>query len=85
MARWTLLKNSAAKQYVDDVFENASKMDTGRIIIADSGEVPGEIIAFAKGVATGKADFKEIVTADAGCTISSHCGPKTFAVFYMRK
>lgn len=77
--------NNVYKQYVDDVFENASKMDTGRIIIADSGEVPGEIIAFAKGVANGKADFKEILTADAGCTISSHCGPKTFAVFYMRK
>ena len=75
--------NNVYKQYVDDVFEDAAKMDTDRIIIADSGEVPGEIIAFAKGVATGKADFKEILTADAGCTISSHCGPKTFAVFYM--
>ena len=73
------------RQYVNDTFANAAKMDTDRIIIADSGGVSGEIIAFAKGVANGKADFKEIITADAGCTISSHCGPKTFAVFYMKK
>lgn len=73
------------RQYVNDTFANAAKMDTDRIIIAGSGGVSGEIIAFAKGVANGKADFKEIITADAGCTISSHCGPKTFAVFYMKK
>ena len=73
------------RQYVNDTFANAAKMDTDRIIIANSGSVAGEITAFAKGVASGKADFKEILTADAGCTISSHCGPKTFAVFYMRK
>lgn len=29
--------------------------------------------------------FKEIILADAGCVISAHCGPGTFAVFYMRK
>lgn len=73
------------RQYVNDTFNDAQKMDTDRIIIANSGSVASEITAFAKGVASGKADFGEIITADAGCTISSHCGPKTFAVFYMRK
>ena len=73
------------RQYVNDTFNDAQKMDTDRIIIANSGSVAGEITAFAKGVASGKAEFREIITADAGCTISSHCGPKTFAVFYMKK
>lgn len=73
------------RQYVNDTFNDAQKMDTDRIIIANSGSVAGEITAFAKGVASGKAEFGEIITADAGCTISSHCGPKTFAVFYMKK
>lgn len=73
------------RQYVNDTFDDAQKMDTDRIIIANSGSVAGEITAFAKGVASGKANFGEIITADAGCTISSHCGPKTFAVFYMKK
>lgn len=73
------------RQYVNDTFNDAQKMNTDRIIIANSGSVAGEITAFAKGVASGKAEFEEIITADAGCTISSHCGPKTFAVFYMKK
>ena len=29
--------------------------------------------------------FNEIINAEAGCTIASHCGPKTFALFYMKK
>lgn len=73
------------RQYINDIFAGASKMDTDRIIIANSGSVSGETVAFAKGVASGKSDFGEIITAETGCTISSHCGPKAFAVFYMRK
>ena len=42
------------------------------------------VIGFAKGVAEAKG-FSEIITADAGCTISSHCGPKTLAIFYIKK
>ena len=73
------------RQYVNDTFNDAQKRDTDRIIIANLGRVADAITAFAKGVASGKAEFGEIITADAGCTISSHCGPKTFAVFYMKK
>ena len=73
------------KQYITDTFHDASKMDDTRVVIANSGGVPGEIIAFAQGMAQGKGKFKEILTADAGGTISSHCGPKTFAIFYMKK
>lgn len=73
------------KQYIDDSLSDISKIDTSRIVIANSGGVSGETIAFAKGMAEGKGKFKEIITADAGCTISSHCGPKTFAIFYLYK
>ena len=76
---------SVYRKYTNDIFENASKMDTSRIFIADSGSVSPQITAYAKGVATGKADFGEVLTAPTGCTISSHCGPKAFAVFYMKK
>lgn len=73
------------KQYINDTLNDAAKMDNTRIVIANSGDVPGDITAFAAGMAQGKGKFKEIITADAGCTISSHCGPKTFAIFYMKK
>lgn len=70
------------KQYINDCMNAAEKSDKTRIAIANSGGVNGDIIAYAKGVAEGKG-FKEVVLADAGCTISSHCGPKTFAIFFM--
>ena len=70
------------KQYISDCFQNSNKADKTRVVIANSGGVSADIIAYAKGIAEGKG-FKQIITADAGCTISSHCGPKTLAVFYM--
>ena len=70
------------KQYLNDCMEAAAKADKTRIAIANSGGVSGDMIAYAKGVAEGRG-FKEVVIADAGCTISSHCGPKTFAIFFM--
>ena len=54
-------------------------------MIANSGGISPDIISFAKGVVEGKANFDEVILADAKCTISSHCGPKTLAIFYIRK
>lgn len=73
------------KQYIKDTLKTTRGIDTSRIVIANSGQVDNEVISFAKGVINAKADFDEIITADAGCTISSHCGPKTFAIFYIEK
>lgn len=73
------------KQYINDCLSNAKDADPARIVIANSGGVTDEIIEFAKKSAQDMGIFKEIITARAGCTISSHCGPKTLAVFYMNK
>lgn len=73
------------RQYVSDRLLDVNRIDTRRIVIATSGGVDNETIAFAEGLVSGKANFGEIIIADAGCTISSHCGPKTMAVFYIRK
>lgn len=77
--------DSVYKQYINDSLSDISKIDFSRLVIANSGGVSGEILAFARGVAEGKGKFSEIIMADAGCTISSHCGPKTFAIFYIKK
>ena len=44
-----------------------------------------DTLAFLRGVISGKTGCKELILADAGCTISSHCGPGTLAVFYLQK
>jgi len=31
------------------------------------------------------ADFDEIIVTEAGCTISSHCGPNTLGILFKRK
>ena len=73
------------KQYINDCLKDIKGIDTSRIVIANSGDIDPEIISFAKGVIDGKGKFGEIILADAGCTISSHCGPKTLAIFYIKK
>lgn len=73
------------KQYIRDCLQDCNKIDSSRIVIANSGDVSGDTLAFAKGLIEGKNRFEQIITADAGCTISSHCGPKTLAIFYIKK
>lgn len=73
------------KQYISDSLKDINKIDPARVVIANSGDINPEILSFAKGMIEGKNKFAEVITADAGCTISSHCGPKTLAIFYIRK
>ena len=73
------------KQYAEDCLKNVSKIDTSRIVVADSGGISGDVLSYILGLIEGKARFDEIIRADAGCTISSHCGPKTLAIFYIKK
>ncbi|MBR0413267.1 MAG: DegV family protein [Eubacterium sp.] len=72
------------KQYVNDRLDE-NKLDTSRIVIADSGGIAPQTMAFIKGLVEGNGRFAEVIYADAGCTISSHCGPGTLAVFYIRR
>lgn len=73
------------KQYINDRVNEIKRIQPDRVVIANSGGISPEIIAFAKGVVEGRDKFDNIIFADAGCTISSHCGPKTLAVFYIKK
>jgi len=73
------------KQYINDCLRDTGRIDSSRLVIANSGNVSTDVIQYAKGVAEGRSKFDEIIFADAGCTISSHCGPGTLAIFYIRK
>lgn len=73
------------KQYVSDCLSDAGKIDSSRIVVANSGYIEPSVLAFVRGLIEGSGRFDEIIFADAGCTISSHCGPKTLAVFYIKK
>lgn len=64
--------DSVYRQYVTDRLLDLKRMDTGRIVLADSGGVAPDTLAFLRGVISGKTGCKELILADAGCTISSH-------------
>ncbi len=73
---------SVYRHYISDCMDGAKNADKSRLVVANSGNVNGEIIEYARNAAL-KNGFKEVITATAGCTISSHCGPGTLAIFYM--
>ena len=72
------------EQFIRDRLAEPSTIDTSRIFIAHSG-LDEEILAAAEQIVSECADFEEIYTVRAGCTISSHCGPGTFALILVRK
>ena len=73
------------KQYITDRMNEIKRIEPDRVVIAESGGVSPKALAFAKGVIEGKDKFNQVIVTDAGCTISSHCGPKTLAIFYIKK
>lgn len=73
------------RQYANDRLNEIKRIHPDRVVIANSGGISPETLAFVRGVIDGKDIFDNLILADAGCTISSHCGPKTLAIFYIKK
>ena len=58
-------------------------VDLNRIFVVYSGRDPAVPASICEVVR--QYGFKEVLTADAGCTISCHCGPNTLGVIFLRK
>lgn len=72
------------KQYARETL-NGKELAGGYIFIVDSGEVSEEAVEGVKEVVKEFASDMEIVCCRAGSTISSHCGPGTLGVIFLRK
>lgn len=72
------------RKYVKDRLEGRSDIRPGRIFITHSGCPQGDIDA-AKDEVMRCQSFDEIYVTRAGCTISSHCGPRTLGILYIKK
>ena len=46
---------------------------------------PDEIIALATSCIAKYQTFDEVCVTRAGCTVSSHCGPGTIGILFIRK
>ncbi len=72
------------RQYVKERLASA-EIRPGHIFLTDSGEVPEETLRELRGIIREAVPDAEIHSAKAGCTITSHCGPKTLSVLFIRK
>ena len=71
-------------QYITDKLGARSDLELRRVFITHSG-LPEEMVQKAVETVQKLQPFDEICVTRAGCIVSSHCGPGTIGVLYIRK
>jgi DegV family protein with EDD domain len=74
----------ALEKYVEDRLKDRKDIDCSRIFITHAMCAP-EVVSLVRDLTQEYANFAEVIVADAGATISCHCGPNTLGVLFMRK
>ncbi len=72
------------EEYVADRLSGREDIRQDRIFITHSG-ISQERIDLVKAAIEKHMHFDEIFITRAGCTISSHCGPNTLGILFVRK
>lgn len=72
------------KQYIKDRLNNIEEFEDHLVFISHSPQEEDILPIAQKGVES-YGYFKNIESTKAGCTITSHCGPKTLGVLCVRK
>lgn len=72
------------KDYVADRLKDRTDIDTKRIFFTHSGLTP-EFVEEIKALILSYQPFEELLLSEAGCTISSHCGPQCMGVLFFTK
>jgi len=73
------------EQYVRDRLAGRDDIDLGRIFITDSGGFTEAERAAVEQAVRACQPFREVLHTQAGCTVSSHCGPGTLGILYFHK
>lgn len=69
-------------KYLEDMVHDCPP-NLARVFVTSSSKMPGVREKFVQQVKN--LGFQDVIVADAGSTICSHCGPGTIGVFYMKK
>lgn len=72
------------KQYVKERLAG-KQVRPGHVFITNSGEIAPEIIRQLDELVRELIPVQEIHHSIAGCTISSHCGPKTLGILFINE
>lgn len=72
------------EQYILERLEG-KKIRPGHIFLTESGEIEPEIIASLEELIRTKSGCREVHHTYAGCTVSSHCGPRCLGVLFIEE
>lgn len=72
-------------QYLNDCMDSVDSVDTSRVVLATTGCSESTVTALREEFLRICPNVGELIETQAGCTISTHCGPGTIGVFYARK
>jgi len=72
-------------QYVEDRLAGRDVIDYKRIFITNPPTMSKELINKIVEKIKSLGDFEEIICSEAGCVISTHCGPVCVGILYYRK
>ncbi|WP_178024307.1 DegV family protein [uncultured Paenibacillus sp.] len=76
-------KEKAVQQMLDNALADKDNMDQDLILVAHT--LAEEEALRLAAILREQTGAREVAIAEAGCVISSHCGPHTVAVMYARK
>lgn len=76
--------DSVYKQYIKERIAGKN-IRPGHVFITNSGEIDPEVIRQLAQLVQELIPVEEIHFATAGCTISSHCGPKCLGVLFINQ
>ncbi len=75
---------SVYRQYITERLEGKS-VRPGHVFITNSGEIDQAVLDELEALVRSLIEVKEVHHTTAGCTIASHCGPKTLGVLFLNE
>lgn len=72
-------------EYVEKHLKNRNDIDMHRIFITHTKCDPAEVQAVRNKIMELAPEFEEIIETDAGSTVTTHCGPGTLGILFVRK
>lgn len=70
-------------EYVKDRLQGREDLERDRIFITHS-RIPAEVVEAVQAEIPKYAAFTQAIETDAGCTVSTHCGPNTLGILFIR-
>lgn len=73
------------RTYVKERLASTDDIDLHRIFITHTCGEDAPVVKDVADIVKAAAPFEEVLTTNAGCIVSAHCGPGTLGVLFIRK